>query len=310
MASVTKRISMIKQPENGYISKYLFDKQQYNDNEELNEFEIVGGSVIGTVVDYLTRFSLGEPVEIAFLTPVLGAYHLENSSLKAYIPKYCNNAVNRANSYLKEIKGLDDNSIFYACKLIEFNVWAKTMIGGLGALLHLSNYEPDEETIKNIRILTNRSVAFFKINGPIIRSGFTFEPPNKSIADKIKFQNEHNCNFGGYTPTVDNGEGDFLTKDTMWDLKVYKRSTLRQDVRLQIIMYWIMGQHSKQDIYKDIKKVGIYNPRQNVSYTLDVSKIPSTIIKTIEDKIICYNERIPTKYEYDPICDLQFKLPD
>ncbi len=53
-------------------------------------------------------------------------------------------------------------------------------------------------------------------------------------------------------------------------------------------MYWIMGQHSGQEIFKTITKIGLYNPRQNVAYTLDVAKIPAEVIREVEEKVICY----------------------
>lgn len=57
---------------------------------------------------------------------------------------------------------------------------------------------------------------------------------------------------------------------------------------LQIIMYWIMGQHSGKDIFKGISRVGIFNPRLNVVYTIDVTDIGNDVIKQIEDNVICY----------------------
>lgn len=51
--------------------------------------------------------------------------------------------------------------------------------------------------------MVKRSVSFWNMYGPIIKDGFTFEPY-------------------GYTKTVDTGDGDFLTQDTLWDFKVSK----------------------------------------------------------------------------------------
>ena len=56
------------------------------------------------------------------------------------------------------------------------------------------------------------------------RRNFTFEPT-------------------GYTKIVNAGDGDFLTKDTLWDFKVSKSKIDRKQT-LQILMYWIMGKHS------------------------------------------------------------------
>ena len=53
-------------------------------------------------------------------------------------------------------------------------------------------------------------------------------------------------------------------------------------------MYWIMGQHSDQDIYKSINKLGIFNPRLNTIYILDMNKVNPDTIRTVEKDIIGY----------------------
>ena len=53
-------------------------------------------------------------------------------------------------------------------------------------------------------------------------------------------------------------------------------------------MYWIMGKHSGQAIYKNINKIGIMNPRLNQAYILDVSTVSKDIIETVEKKVIGY----------------------
>ena len=127
---------------------------------------------------------------------------------------------------------------------------------------------PDTETIQNIRIMVERSIKFWNEFGPIKQDGFTFEP-------------------NGYTETVNTGDGDYLTADTIWDFKVSK-SKLTNKHTLQLLMYWIMGQHSGQKIYENIIKLGVFNPRLNLVYTLEINDISPEIIKEIEDDIICY----------------------
>ena len=102
---------------------------------------------------------------------------------------------------------------------------------------------PDAETIQNIKIMVQRSVKFWEDYGPIVKDGFTFEP-------------------NGYTETVNSGDGDYLTADTLWDFKVSKSKPTNKHT-LQLLMYWIMGQHSGQKIYKSIQNLGIFNPRLN-----------------------------------------------
>lgn len=127
---------------------------------------------------------------------------------------------------------------------------------------------PDFETIENIHIMVERGVTFWEKFGPIIEENFTFEPT-------------------GYTKIVSAGDGDFLTKDTLWDFKVSKSKIDRKQT-LQILMYWIMGKHSGKEEFKNISKLGIYNPRLNIVYTLDVKNISPEVIKEVEKTVICY----------------------
>ena len=53
-------------------------------------------------------------------------------------------------------------------------------------------------------------------------------------------------------------------------------------------MYWIMGQHSGRKIFKNISKIGIFNPRLNNIYIYDISKLSKDIISEIEKDVICY----------------------
>ena len=83
------------------------------------------------------------------------------------------------------------------------------------------------------------------------------------------------------------GDGDFLTTDTLWDIKVIK-GDITDKHTLQLLMYWIMGKHSKKAIFSDITIIGVYNPRRNMVYTYDVSKYPENLIRAIEIEVICY----------------------
>jgi len=189
------------------------------------------------------------------------------------------NAVDVATNLAYGVSGTDDQSIINLCKLVTFDPWLR---GGPQLGMSSKEYKdinPDEPTIENIRILTNRSVAFFKKYGPVIKNGFTFEPENP--------EGLRGGNFGGYTKTVDSGDGDFLTKDTLWDFKVSRKKPTT-DNTLQIMMYWIMGQHSGRTVFKSIENIGIFNPRFNDVYILPVKNVPSETIEDIEKNVICY----------------------
>ena len=146
---------------------------------------------------------------------------------------------------------------------------------------------PNEETVENIQILVSRSISFFDEYGPVVKRGFTFEPIDGDEDEYLMMQLTGKGVFGGYTPTISSGDGDFLTKDTLWDLKVISTKPKSKHT-LQLLIYWIMGLHSEQEFFKTIDKLGMFNPRMNVVYIIETSKIPKETIQIIEKDVICY----------------------
>ena len=259
MSSVTARIEQIKQPRGGYIKPSKFNAIQLEDSKILNPTENLHATIIGLTVDYLSRFMLGSTVEEAFAISIMGAKRAEELGQE--------DSIDELRDYLEGIQGLDDDSIINACKCTTFDVWKRNPMAAFMART-AQDTTPDQDTIDNVRVMVERSLNFFKIYGPITKDGFTFEPD-------------------GYTPTVDSGDGDFLTADTLWDFKVSKAKPKTKHT-LQLLMYWIMGQHSHKPEFQSITKLGMYNPRLNVVYTLDMSEVSDEIIETVEKEVICY----------------------
>lgn len=278
MASVTMRINAIKQPRGGYIKPSEFKAITLDDGTILYNEENVHASIIGMAVDYLTRLTMGTDSREAFKISLLGAAYAEIFGIQ--------NSKDTAARLLKNINGLDDNSIISACKLVTFDVWYRNQPAAMMAKGYRDT-NPDKATIENIRTLVNRSIMFFEKYGPITKDGFTFEPVKTNEDAYENMIKTGKGTYGGYTATVEFGDGDFLTADTLWDFKVSKSKPTNKHT-LQLLMYWIMGQHSGQDIFKSISKLGIFNPRLNTVYVLDISRISDNIIKTVEDEVICY----------------------
>ena len=102
---------------------------------------------------------------------------------------------------LKGIKGLDDNSIINACKLVTFDVWYRDLYAAISAK-GADETNPDSATIQNICTLVKRSISFFNEYGPIIKDGFDFNPVKQNEkAYEIMIRNDKG-NYGGYTATV------------------------------------------------------------------------------------------------------------
>ena len=49
-----------------------------------------------------------------------------------------------------------------------------------------------------------------------------------------------------------------------------------------------MGQHSGKNEFKSINQIGLFNPRLNSAYLLDLNTVSKEIIKEVETNVICY----------------------
>lgn len=250
MVSVTQRIKQINQPRGGYINPKEFTSTQLEDNIQLSENENIHASLIGITVDYLTRFMLGNPRTDAFSISLRGAGLINEEKL--------------AQDLLSNINGLDQCSITSACKLSGFDVVFRAVPMGYKPVEMIT---PDEETINNIKSLVERSLNFFDKYGPIVKDGFTLE--------------------GGYTSIITTGDGDFLTEDTLWDFKVSKKGPTNQHT-LQLLIYYLMGMHSVHEEFSKIKYLGVYNPKLNQVYRLEIKRISENIIEEVQRKVIGY----------------------
>ena len=250
MASVTQRIRAIQQPYGGYLKPSEFKIIEYNDNNTLAE-ENIHSSLVGLAVDYMTRYVMGSPLEEAFKISLIGAKLIDE--------------LEEATELLNNIDGLNSKSVFYACKLVGYDVCYRA--GPMG-YKPVDDIEADDDTINNIIIMVKRSIEFFNEYGPIILDGFTFE--------------------GGYTKIITTGDGDFLTKDTLWDFKVSSKKPTSVHT-LQLLAYYIMGSHSIHKEFDDIEKLGIFNPRLNCVYLKDIKDIPKETIEEVSKEVIGYN---------------------
>ncbi len=269
MSTVTGRIRSIKQPYGGYVRPSSFEKIKFDDGITLNSNEDINPNIIGSAIDYLTRFLIGVPIETAFQISQYGYQEcirnyksLERTLKKRKID---------ISSLLEQIKGTDDASIMAACQACAYDVWYRSPLSAISsdATYDIPRACPDIITTENIRIMLNRCIKFWAQYGPVTITGFTFEND-------------------GYTNVVTDGDGDYLTRDTLWDFKVSKESKITSKQTLQLLMYWIMGIHSGKEEFKSIDKLGVFNPKLNIVYLLNTNTISQETINTVERDVICY----------------------
>ena len=125
----------------------------------------------------------------------------------------------------------------------------------------------DEGTCNNIRIMVQRTQRFLDSYGPVVSNGFTMN--------------------GGYTSTINSGDGDILTSDGLWDIKTTKTGPDKNQT-LQILVYYIMGTHSADTRFRSIKRIGLYNARLNTADYIMVSDLDTSTIQVVEKYVIGY----------------------
>lgn len=273
--SVTQRIKEIKQSRGGYINprtmlhEVSFGMRPPHDLKEEN----VRPGLVGTVVDYLTRFMCGTPVVEAFSVSLAGA-HLLDKILASIGEKPF--ALAQARELATHVTGLDDASIIAACRLAGFDTVYRA---GLQTYRPVDGIIPNRATIEDIRTMVDSGVRFFAEYGPVTHDGITFK--------------------GGYTGLVSYGDGDFMTRDAVWDFKCSVKPPTSGHT-LQVVMYWLLGLHSVHaEEYRAIKRLGFFNPRLGSVYTVNVADIPAETLHEIETTVIGYG--IPEYGEDKPL---------
>lgn len=248
MVSVTQRVSKVKQPRGGYIRPRDFEEIVLSDGIELHPEENLHANLVGMAVDYLTRYLSGSSAEEAFEISLSGSFLVGEDAL--------------ARSLVQEVNGLDDQSIRNACKLVGYDVCVRA---GTAMYKPVEEICADDETVSNIRTMVSRSLAFWEEFGPIVKDSFTFE--------------------FGYTEEVSTGDGDYLTEDTLWDFKLSKNGPTNKHT-LQLLMYYILGLRSIHKELQKVRRLGIYNPRLNIVYLLEVEKISPEVVEAVTKDVL------------------------
>ncbi|MBH2547755.1 hypothetical protein I5Q23_22825 [Serratia marcescens] len=232
--SVTNFVKRIQQPRGGFIKVKDMIKEDFTDSRTLLENENVSPIITGLAVDYLTRVIMFKDREAAFSVGLKGA------ALAGEHDNACH--------LLSCINGLDTLSVISACKLSGYDVVYRK---GRGYFKGVDAIEPDNGTIQNIIAMVERAVLFFQGTG-VIDAEITFE--------------------GGYSNVISSGDGDYLSKDTIWDMKVTKNEP-NKDHTLQLLVYTMLLTNSHKYRNFTIKKIGVFNPRKNKSYTYDLHNL-------------------------------------
>ncbi|MCI6017881.1 MAG: hypothetical protein MRZ59_03400 [Clostridiales bacterium] len=267
MLSVTQRIKSVSQPHNGYVPKSLFDIVTFDDGLDISDVKPALSSIQGMVVDYLTRFILlGDKIK-AFDISIKGAMALDD--INETTDDYDN-----VMTLLASVNGLDRKSVINACKVVCYDTVYRS---GIKSYQPSEKIDFDESLYTNIPILVNRCLSFLQSVGKVIADEFTFE--------------------GGYTKLVSSGDGDYLTKNTLIDVKVSKKD-FSTKWSLQLLMYYLLGIHSIHSEFASIEKLCVFNPYKNQSYTCNIGDISDESKYKVSHKVLGY-KMVTSCYRWD-----------
>lgn len=219
--------------------------------------ENVAPWIVGTAVDYLSRMVLTGNKAEAFYISLMFKKNIQLQRCAEGHEQACRYADN----LLEGITGLDDKSIENACRLVCFDqLYRADGAAFVNCVKELYECPPDGITLNHIRTMVGRCIGFF-VNQTVTETGF-----------EVKNERIH-------------GDGDILTKTGLWDIKTSKRKSLTLNDKLQVLLYWSVGLQTNETKFSEIKTLGIYNPRHNFSWELDVSQLPEDIVEHL--KAVC-----------------------
>ncbi|QTV80766.1 hypothetical protein [Microbacterium sp. NIBRBAC000506063] len=301
MSSVTQRIKAYNrdhgQPRGGFVNPRVFVTTALDDGiEELDHrIENLAAPTVGSAVDYLSRLArvrvqpedVTEELLEVFHVSLTGAERIAVSTRHTSVLGDAVDALSEL-SVIEHPDGtvtfdVDDVAVRVACKLVTYDVGRRA---GPGLYEPVSTLQqPDPVTTEHILQMVRRAVSFFDEWGPVTADGFVF-----ADADTPRVYDERSC-FGGYTELVTSGDGDFLTADTVWDMKVSVNPPTK-DHTLQLLMYFLMGKESRLDQFESQTHVGVFNPRLNKVFRLAVADIAPDVIDTVRRDVIGYRHEL------------------
>lgn len=281
MVPVTRRINSIKQPHGGYLPARSLHTEAFDDGKVLGG-ESVRPSVMGTAVDTLSRATREEnSLEEAFDISLKGAR----------LGGFTNSASDLIDVIRTSGDVLSDDSIRAGLALVKYDsIYRAGIVPPDNPVEEYQLGTVPATTIANARTMVQRTTDFFDRQGGVTVDGFHF----------IDVENLHKTEsvaYSGYSDIVSKGDGDVLTPNGLWDIKVSVRKPNSQHT-LQLVMYYLMGLRSHDaygnplydGAFHNVEKLGVFNPRLNTAYTANVSELDKDMLKVVELEVIGYPE--------------------
>ena len=257
MASITKICQNAKQPHGGYLplknfKKITYDFLPYDGSEEYN----ISPNIFGNAIDYGSRIFFDDNIFDICLQAA--------NAIGPKVHRRLNKEIKKLNKYLDKNNEYNKEAVILLCNIVYFDIVYRS---GQYSEEDLFTCDPDDTTVFLINLYIQRTLEFFKEVGPVCATGFTFED--------------------AFTHLFTSGDGDFLTKNTIWDIKALKANPNAQQT-LQVACYYVAAKHSKKEIYKNINSFGIFNPRKNTAWILNEEEVNSDVLSIVANQFMGY----------------------
>ena len=287
MNSVTKVIKEIQQPYGGVLPVNMF--RVHDIGGDVIKCDKIRPVIVGKVVDSMLRVTIKSNKERLFKSSILGyekriehfARQFSYNSNIDYESKRIAqedgifnvySLINRIDKYMNDFKFYE---LAICISLIhQYDIWNE-QFSYMSKHTTIESSRPKYYTKGDIR----KIVELYKrtLNWLCDIIGDT------SIVFDYKFYPD------GYTENVKYGVGDFVCCNTLFDLKCIGNKP-KSIHTLQLLTYYVMGLHSHNKLYNNIKKIGIYSPILNILWYINVSDIPEESINFVLNEVLKYNK--------------------
>lgn len=278
MSSVSELVETIEQPAFGILPVRLFEKKELKqDSYVVSNNSSIPAVHLGLIVDYCIKYILGVKLSDILHVEYAGyAEHIRVSAIKFF------DSVSEQS--LTQIYIEDERKRICLSDFISRVENAETFDEFVTNMLYVIQYG---DFIRNIGYAYNRVGEVFdtKLSKDELRDILIFFMRTRGWIDTFeKATPMYKFKPFGYNNTVTSGEGDFCTKNTLWDLKVSNGEPTTKDT-LQLLIYYIMAKHSGNRLYKYVDSVGVYNPKLDATWICNMEEVDSSIIRNVQDML-------------------------
>lgn len=285
MNAVTDVVKSIKQPYGGYLPISKFEEIELGGEVLSCNIQPI---IIGKTLDSILRLIVGTDKYSVFNNSITG---YENRLL--YFSNQFSIAGNKQQVY-EQIKQEDNKfdiyrlidrvdsliqsyDIYNLCIVVslihQYDIWQYDF-GYISGRSSISSSRPKYYKKKDICVLMDLYKRLVSWLCTMLSKGIVFD---------------YRFYPNGYTDKIKYGVGDFVCENTLFDLKCIKSKPSSYHT-LQLLIYYVMGIHSNNKLYRNVKNIGIYSPIQNKVWIMPVKNIPKELVHKISSEVIGYNE--------------------